>query len=165
MASDTDCDQDIIRPTPTTSTWLSSVNSWDFCAWFQAKQSIFTEAKHSLSVRGVGDRITQPQGIPTSTGLMYWKTYDCVPVHPSWWRGSCHDIVLSWFNAESERRSLTLIGCPWLLLWRVLPCSITGKLGRLPGRRPQGNIHLRTHTAHTHRWRNSRAHTNTLCFS
>lgn len=51
--------------------------------------------------------------IPTSAGLMYRKTYDCEPANPSRWSGPRHDITL--------RHSLALIGCPWLLLWRVLP--------------------------------------------
>ena len=44
---------------------------------------------------------------------MYRKTYDCEPANPSRWSGPRHDITL--------RHSLALIGCPWLLLWRVLP--------------------------------------------
>ena len=51
--------------------------------------------------------------IPTSAGLMYRKTHDCEPANPSRWSGPRHDITL--------RHSLALIGCPWLLLWRVLP--------------------------------------------
>lgn len=88
------------------------------------------------------------------------------PIHPSWWRDSFHDIILSWFNAETERgrHSLTLIGCPWLLLWRVLPCSITGKLRGLLGRQPPGNIHIRNHTHRDRRIRSGLISRFVKCF-